>query len=392
MQTSFLKIFFYSLVTWFLLLISFSDEIFPQTTLTETPIQIQIQKCWESNSYNYGSDNPLFLPSRYFKSKNFDFVDHPNSFLSFNDGSLKLIDTKTGNENWQTETGGELATEPFMQDEGIYIVIKPLPNNLLETSEPRKTHYSLRFINKETGITEWTRIFSHEGNIYLYALKGIAFLINPESQISAFDQQNGNILWKKSYPGKLFSAPFFFDDKAVFPKDDGISLISLTEGRVIFHEKGINYKLKSLTSNGEMIFFGDEKGFLHGLKIGSRKRRWKYRLGGAISSVSYQEGYILVTSLDNFVYYFSVANGKLIWKKRVAGRIINGPLIFNRNALILVEGSSTTLFLDLSDGKIVNQITFPEETIFAGNPKKVNEVLVIPTQKNIIAYSFGQCP
>ncbi|HSK71233.1 MAG TPA: PQQ-binding-like beta-propeller repeat protein [Pyrinomonadaceae bacterium] len=324
-------------------------------------------------------------------SNNSRFETNSNPLFFFSDGSLKFLNSQNGKEKWQIETGGELAAEPLIQGGGIFIVIKPLVKHP-SLSYLQKIPYSLRFINKETGITEWAKTFYNEGDVYLHGFNNNIFLINQKSQIFAFDQKNGETIWEKSYLGQLSSAPFFFDDKALLPKPDGFILVSLIDGGIIRQEKNFKAKLNSLSANGETFFFGDERGLIQGLETTSKKGKWKYRVGGAVSSINYHEGFILATSLDNFIYYFSSENGKLIWKKRAAGRIVSEPLVFNQTALILVEGSTNVLFIDLSDGKVFNQLNFPEDTYFTGNPKKIDEFLVFPTQKKLIAYSLGQCP
>lgn len=395
MKMPILKIFFYQLTFAFLILTGFNSEIFTQQTSPQSTTLIQ--RCWEMSPMKNESDNKhnpshnKHNPSQNSDSINSRFESNSNPLFFFNEGSLKFLNSHNGKEKWQTETGGEMAAEPLIQGGGIFIVIKPL------TKHPRppylqKIPYSLRFINKETGITEWAKTFYNEGDVYLHGFNNTTFLINQKSQIFAFDQKNGEIIWEKSYLGQLSAAPFFFDDKALLPKADGFILISLIDGGIIRQEKSFNAKLNSLSANGETFFFGDERGLIQGFETTSKKRKWKYRVGGAVSSVNYHKGFILATSLDNFIYYFSAENGKLIWKKRAAGRIVSEPLVFNQTALILVEGSANVLFIDLTDGKVLNQLNFPEDTYFTGNPKKIDEFLVFPTQKKIIAYSFGQCP
>lgn len=361
----------------------FIPKNFAQTTLSQTAVQIQ--KCWENNFTTiktiYGSDNT--------NKRNIDNIENFNSLFSFDGEFLRYLDYKTGKERWRTNTGGELAATPILQSDGIIIVTKLIQKNNLGLSNKQLSH-TVRFIDKESGITIWTRTFYDSDNLYLYGLKDVTFLINQKGGITALNPKNGDIIWEKTFSKNLNSTPFIFDDKIIFAKDLGFIVVSLSDKKIIFQNN--HSKLNSFALNNNLVFGGDNRGVVEVFKIGAEGKSWSYRLGGAVSSVIYQKGFVLVTSLDNFVYYFSADDGNLIWKKRAGGRLFFHPLIFENSVLILADGSPIAFLLDLSNGRVINQLTFSDGTFPVGNPQKFGEIFVFPTQKGAIAYSLGQCP
>jgi len=113
------------------------------------------------------------------------------------------------------------------------------------------------------------------------------------------------------------------------------------------------------------------------------------RFGGEIFSLSLVPAGVLVSSLDNFVYLISLQKRKKIWKRRLAGRILAKPLIRDNFGVFVTTVGNSAIILDLSNGKIVNQISLPDDSFTLSEPVTVDKSLVFSTSKGIFAFSSG---
>ncbi len=125
----------------------------------------------------------------------------------------------------------------------------------------------------------------------------------------------------------------------------------------------------------------------------NRKNFWKFRNGAQVSSITFTPKGLLLTSYDNFVYLVSTEKGKLIWKKRLAGRITVEPLVFDNFVAVSSLFDSEVFVLDLSNGKQVNQFSLTEESLLLNSPLLLENFLVYVTFKglSIFSHSGGGC-
>ncbi|MGB4414067.1 MAG: PQQ-binding-like beta-propeller repeat protein [Paludibacter sp.] len=110
------------------------------------------------------------------------------------------------------------------------------------------------------------------------------------------------------------------------------------------------YTTPAVQSN--VVFYGDDLGFFHGVLLNSGKPVWKFKTGSRIiSSPAVSKNRVVFGSTDGNIYCLETETGKQIWKFTTTKAVMGCPLIQNDTVYI---GGSDGCFraFDLSTGKV----------------------------------------
>lgn len=109
----------------------------------------------------------------------------------------------------------------------------------------------------------------------------------------------------------------------------------------------------SLAVHGKHVYYGDDLGIFHCVKLSNGKSVWSFKTGSRIiSSPTLSNNKVVFGSTDGNIYCLDAKSGKLIWKVATAKAVMGCPLIQNDTVYI---GGSDGCFraLRLSDGKLI---------------------------------------
>ena len=95
---------------------------------------------------------------------------------------------------------------------------------------------------------------------------------------------------------------------------------------------------------------------------------------------------LLVASLDNFVYKFSLPGARL-WKRQLPGRIASQPLIVHGDALFTPLSSSAGVVLELRNGQPVNSLPVGEEITTSASPIAAGDAVLITIEHGLVAFT-----
>jgi outer membrane protein assembly factor BamB/predicted phosphodiesterase len=101
------------------------------------------------------------------------------------------------------------------------------------------------------------------------------------------------------------------------------------------------------------VYYGDDLGTFHCVKLSNSKAVWSFKTGSRIiSSPTVSNNKVVFGSTDGNIYCLDAKSGKLIWKVATAKAVMGCPLIQNDTVYI---GGSDGCFraLRLSDGKLI---------------------------------------
>ncbi len=113
---------------------------------------------------------------------------------------------------------------------------------------------------------------------------------------------------------------------------------------------------------------------------------WRKRTGAGVEAVALAGETLLVASLDNFVYGFSL-NGKRLWKKQLVGRISAQPLTAADGALFTPLSSLAGVVLGLPDGRQINSLPTGEEITTSASPIAVGDAVLLTTEHGLLAFA-----
>lgn len=300
----------------------------------------------------------------------------------------------SGGRGWKTQLGGIINSNLLVNnidDKNIFVATESF-NSSSSSPSKRKTSL-LRSISSLTGLTVWQTSIDSAGEIFLYNYNDELVFADGNANIGVLGKADGQMKWIKNLAGEVTAPPSFSGETLIVALTDKIVAFSVQKASVVFQMPIISV-VTSLSSSGNKFFWGDIRGNVYGLTFNKsgKKKLWKFQNGAAVSYVIHTPAGILAASYDNFVYMLSPDSGKLLWKKRMTGRITIRPSVVGNFAAVTSIGSSELSVLDLRDGKIINQILLAENNFLLSSPIPIREFFVLTTPGSINFYSNGDAP
>ncbi len=339
-----------------------------------------------------------------------------NLYLSFPDGKLSAVNIDDGGKVWEADLGGEIISVPITDSENKNVYVMTIstnsanPVNPIEQNQPvdQPHHLKLWSISRTTGLINWQKslddtlgaddIHGSENpvqKIYLFKYRQTIIISRQNGSLISVSNADGTVKWERSLAAKLSATPYDLSDRLVFSTlTNELAIVSMEDGKIIRRTK--------IPFSAAVIFARDEKSILTGTKKGEiiavsatdGKVIWKVRSGAEISNLAETESGLLAASFDNFIYFIAPENGRLLWKKRLEGRISAAPLVIGNFAVINTVANFQATVLDLADGKAVNQISLSDGDYFAERPLRIRHLIMFPTLRGLDAFTTSdqKCP
>ena len=325
----------------------------------------------------YGGGNGL---TRIVASDN-----EQNLLLTTDNLSFVSLNADSNTESWKSLSGGKLESE-ITDGENLFFVAS------FETESQRKS-YTLNSVSRKTGITNWQLRLNEHSRVKLNPVDdhGLLFLTIDNRSITAVRKEDGKIFWTKEFSDNVVTiAKSEINPQELYIiSENGLKRVSIKDGELIEELKFKKGEIGTALVGKDYVLSGYPTGEIAKTSItdGQNDVLWKIKAGAGISGLAAHQDEVLVTSLDNFIYLYSVASGKLRWKKRVAGRINVKPQIYGDLAIVVNSGDNSMSVLELGDGKIINQLQLEQETYFTGQPVISGRYVILQTSRGIYFYT-----
>lgn len=317
-------------------------------------------------------------------------INSNNLILSLSDATLLNLDASNGGVNWKAELGGEIAAPPVSNGK---LVIAATKTNTGNENDKNKNVLTLRALSLTTGLTIWQKNFPPARQIDL-ALKGEMLLVaagisEKESTITSLEVGNGLPKWSKTFSTALNTKIYISGTQAYFgAKDNSIYCIRFTDGQLLTQIKIKNFAQGNLAASNGTVFLGDSEGDINSLREADSRLLWTLRTGGAVQDILPTKFGLLITSLDNFVYFHKYSNGKRLWRRRLAARPLSASLLTEEMAFLLVNGESSAILLNLKNGKILNQIPLGTDNYALAAPDIADKRVFISTFTGVLGFAL----
>lgn len=235
--------------------------------------------------------------------------------------------------------------------------------------------------SRATGLEVW-RSGSFSGKRRIIAVGPANLLLSDETgAVYAVDRRSGTAVWTAETGGQLI-ATFDGGELLAFGQN-GTSKVT-TDGKVIFQTVFESAGMPTVAArNLDSVFFGYPDGLLAAFETSGR-RRWSYRLGGRVSFLLPTVRGIVAGSFDNFLYLFDSATGRQVWKRRVAGRIVERPLIVGESVVVADAGSSSVSVIELKSGRSINQLNVGDDRFVTGPIYLSDDKLIVPVNGGVV--------
>lgn len=328
---------------------------------------------------------PLTIGWRYESNLTLNLtpaVDAERVYLPLSGGIVISLQAANGQLNWRSEMGGELSASPAADSRGVYVAS--------ETGKPesgtRRATGALRALSREGGVTQWMRTLAMPLRGSLTLGNGNLFAGGSDGKVYAFDSSNGQARWSYDHGAPFNCQPVVSNGRVYVGSEDG-NLLVLEEstGKFLWRYRTRGPVRGPVAIGNDMVYFGSGDDYVYAVNATSGRLIWRKRTGAGVQAVIRVGEELLVASLDNFVYKFSLT-GTRLWKRQLPGRIASQPLVTHTEALFTPLSSPAAVVLDLRDGRLVNSLPVGEEITTSASPIAVGEVVLLTTEHGLLAF------
>ena len=345
------------------------------------------------NSYNDSKlvndahlSQPMTVSWRYDSNLTVNLTpafDEARVYLPLAGGIIVSLKAPDGQLNWRSEVGGELSASPVADDRAVYVAS--------ETGKPetgtRRATGALRALGREGGVTQWMRTLAMPLRGSLTLANGKLFAGGSDGKIYAFDSKGGELRWSYDYGQPINSQPVVSHGRVYIGSEDG-NLLVLDEatGKLLWSYRTKGPVRGPVANGAEMVYFGSGDGYVYAVNAGNGRLVWRKRTGAGVQAVVRVGDELLVASLDNFVYKFSIT-GTRLWKRQLPGRISSQPLMTPLEALFTPLSSPAGVVLELRTGRQVNSLSMGEDNSSSAAPIAVGDVVLLTTEHGLLAFT-----
>lgn len=314
-------------------------------------------KCWETESNGiagFASDN-LYV------------------FLSHTNGDISLLKSLDHSQIWINSLGNKLISDPFIIN-GNYFV---LSRNTSPTEIPRTLY--IRKINNLTGLTDWINEINIEDEYQIVTNNKLnkLIIISKKLDIFSFNLNTGKSIWQKIIKGNLNKISAVNDDYfSILTTESNFLDINYSDGNIIRNKIFSKEKLTTFTSSKDLVIAGNKLGIVYSLQNSYKLPKKLFRTGGEIIYIGLTDKNFYVVSNDNFLYLYSLERRKLIWKKRLPGRVIIKPTVEENIIIISTIAAPELYFFGIEAEILINKIELTSDYIIKDIQQNQREIFI----------------
>lgn len=309
-------------------------------------------------------------------------------FLGTAEGAVVAFDSRSLEVLWRAELGGDFVSDLIVVEGGAAVVTNSRTSETARDSESRLT-----MLSSESGVPAWTANLPYHVQYYIGKINGSITTVAPDGTVMIFDPAGGRLKRKFTGNSHIAARPQFSPSGLVFVTDDKEIYVVSPDLRESSLKQVLEFTPTSVLSTRDGgIAAGDARGNLAVFGPGSSRPVWRFKSGGAVTSIAETDEGLLVTSLDNFVYLLSDYNGDVIWKKRLTGRLLEGGLLLGDFFVVSINGENSVFIIELVKGKLLDVLGFSGKDLVARAPIAVgNRSFALTTVDTIELYALGGC-
>jgi outer membrane protein assembly factor BamB len=306
-------------------------------------------------------------------------------FLPLSKGILVALQSRDGKLLWQTDPGGEFSASPATDSRRVYVASSESTSIVGKTPLPVKG--VIRALGLQSGVTIWRLQLPTPLRGTLVATSRAVFGAGDDGKIYALDKDSGRILWATHLGGTFTSHPVVADKYIYLGNDLGILFaLDTISGKLLWRYRTRGALRGTASHSGQILYIGSADNYVYALNRESGRLLWRSRTGAEVQAVAVSRNGLIVASLDNFIYFLSFGRGDRLWKRQMPGRVTAAPLVAENSALFIPLAGDSCIALNLSDGKVLNNVTVGEDNNTAAAPIASDTLLFITTRRGLIAF------
>lgn len=314
-------------------------------------------------------------------------ADNDRIYLPLASGTIVALRARDGQLYWRSEMGGELSASPVADEGAVYVASETKPDTTRPTPGERRALGTLRALGRDGGVTQWMRTLALPLRGALAISGNKIFAGGQDGRVYAFNKNTGEMIWSLVYGARFNAHPVVAHGRVYLGSEDGNLLaIEVETGKLIWRYRTRGPVRGPVAVVNDAVHFGSGDGYFYSVNANSGKLFWRRRTGASVESVTLAGETLLVASLDNFVYGFSLS-GKRLWKKQLGGRVSAQPLTASDGALFTPLSSVAGIVLGVPDGKQINSLPTGEEITTSAAPIAVGDAVLVTTEHGLLAFA-----
>ena len=329
---------------------------------------------------------PLTVRWRYDSNLTLNLTpafDAERIYLPLAGGLLVSLKATDGQLYWRAELGGELSASPVADNHSVYVA------SVIESAAGvgGGDTGTLRALGREGGVTQWMRTLPAPLRGALTLVGNRLFGGSDDGRFYAINKETGETIWSVATGARFHGQPVVVKDRVYAGSDDGtLFAIDEASGRIVWRYRTRGPVRGPVAIAHGSVYFGSGDGYVYAVNSASGQRLWRKRTGAGVQAVTRVNDSILVASLDNFVYLFSLS-GSRVWKRQLPGRISAQPLTAADGALFTPISSPAGVVLGLKDGRPVNSLPTGGEITSSAAPIAVGDAVLVTTGHGLLAFA-----
>jgi outer membrane protein assembly factor BamB len=267
---------------------------------------------------------------------------------TYDPGSVKALDRRTGRTLWTLKTGGAVEASPVVVNGVVYATSKD---------------HRIYAIDEATGRVKWAFRTAGEIKDSPSVANGLVYFANYAAEVYALDVRTGKVRWRKTFAGlrgdRIYSSVPVRGSTAWFATVRGdIYALNARTGSTRWHSSIPGYVYSTPAISGNHLYIGNYPGKLHAFNARTGRQLWSHDVGGSISGSPTVIGslvYVSSLSATRTVAY-STKTGAKIWSIE-EGRYVAG--IGTDRALYLSLGSQLSRWATTHTSDVVRAVHAP---------------------------------
>ncbi len=334
--------------------------IFSVVTFSQTDWSKSLKSCWGINEkvFHIASDNV---------SKNI--------FL-FSADSVKSINPINGQILWENKENFDNYSDFFI-----------LSNNVMYSAYSNQKKKRFLFsVNIFSGLSNWFLEIPNGSQVFLSSNENKILLYEENLEKYYINLQTGQKIFSDNL--SLQTSQFILELGAVYLDFQGKTLkfgyLGKSDNNSAMTKK---FDDRIILLNTNTLLWSTDDNYFGVYNLLSRKNQWKRKIGGKITDMKTFRNTIYISSLDNFIYLFSITDGRFLMKQRFDARITNSSEIHEDRIAVSAYNSNSIKIINLRDVKVENILTLSDANLFSVHHSFVDDKLIVATPSKVIAYS-----
>lgn len=296
-------------------------------------------------------------------------ADRDGVYVPVAGGTLVAFAARDGQLRWRTELGGEISAAPVADGRAVYVA-----------SGSARGGHLLRALGAATGVALWQTALDSPAR-YLVASSDLLYIVTADGALTAIAPDSGQRRWRADVRA---SAPPLLASGLLYVGTASGDILALDRaGRVVARWRAASPPQRLAADAKGMLYCAAADGRLLAFAHGEAAPRWVARASAAVLALAATDSGCVAASLDNFVRAYA-RDGKRLWKRQLAGRVVAAPLVDRGVALFTPLAGDLAVLLDLGTGRALAFLPVPAPT--AAPPLRAADLVLFTTRSGLLAF------